>query len=209
MMSKTWCIGLLFTLTSIFSPWLNAAPQPAPGPHQVVEQVTQNMMAVVKGGDQALKASPDQYYEKVGKVLDGPVSFEFIAKNVMGATWEQASPDQRTQFTGAFRSGMVKTLAKGMANYQDLKIQVLPPKADTAGQKRVDVQQEVSGADKTHQISYSMALDKNNEWKLINVVLNGVNLGKSFRDQFTQALKQNNNNVDAVIKGWNVESKSS
>ncbi len=175
------------------------------GPHQVVEKVTQDMMAVVKGGDQALKANPDQYYEKVGKVLDSVVSFEFIAKNVMGPTWEQASPAQRSQFTTAFRSGMVKTLAKGMGNYQDLKIQVLPPKGDIGGQKRVDVQQEVAGADKTHQISYSMALDKNNEWKLVNVVLNGVNLGKSFRDQFTQALKQNNNNIDAVTQGWNAE----
>lgn len=179
-----------------------------PGPHQVVEKVTQDMMAVVKGGDQALKANPDQYYAKVGKVLDTVVSFEFIAKNVMGPTWDQASPAQRSQFTEAFRSGMVKTLAKGMGNYQDLKIQVLPPKGDISGQKRVDVQQEVAGADKTHQISYSMALDKNNEWKLVNVVLNGVNLGKSFRDQFTQALKQNNNNIDAVTQGWNAEPKT-
>ena len=177
----------------------------AAGPHQVVEQVTQQMMAVVKGGDQALKTNPDQYYEKVGKVLDGVVSFEFIAKNVMGPSWEQATSEQRSQFTQAFRSGMVKTLAKGMGNYQDMKIQVLPPKADIAGQKRVDVQQEVVGADKTHQVSYSMGLDKNGEWKLVNVVLNGVNLGKSFRDQFTQALKQNNNSIDAVTKGWNAE----
>ena len=98
----------------------------------------------------------------------------------MGPTWEQANPSQRSQFTAAFRSGMVKTLAKGMGNYQDLKIQVLPPKGDISGQKRVDVQQEVVGTDKTHQISYSMALDKNNEWKLVNVVLNALTWGKVF-----------------------------
>lgn len=204
MLSQLWRGFMVLFLGSALSAQSFAA---TPGPHEVVEQVTQQMMAVVKGGDQALKANPAQYYERVGKVLDGPVSFEFIAKNVMGATWETASQDQRTRFAEGFRTGMVKTLAKGMASYQDLKIQVLPPKGEIGAQKRVDVQQEVSGADKNHQISYSMALDKNSEWKLVNVVLNGVNLGKSFRDQFTQALKQNNNNIDAVITGWNVETK--
>lgn len=194
---KIWVLILACTLSAVS----NAAT----GPHQVVEQVTADMMAVVKGGDQALKTNPEHYYEKVGKVLDRVVSFEFIAKNVMGPSWEQASVQQRSEFTQAFRAGMVKTLAKGMGNYQDLKIQVLPPKEDLSGQKRVDVQQAVSGGDKSHQISYSMALDKNNEWKLVNVVLDGINLGKSFRDQFTQALKQNKDNIDAVIKGWNAE----
>ena len=47
-----------------------------------------------------------------------------------------------------------------------------------------------------------MAKNKSGEWKLINVVLNGVNLGKSFRDQFAQAMKQNDNNIDKVIATW-------
>ncbi|HEY6528266.1 MAG TPA: ABC transporter substrate-binding protein [Cellvibrionaceae bacterium] len=204
MSSRLWRGCVVFFVACALSSMSQAA---ASGPHQAVEQVTQQMMAVVKGGDQALKANPEQYYEKVGKVLDSVVSFEFIAKNVMGATWDQATVAQRSEFTQVFRAGMVKTLAKGMGNYQDLNIRVLPPKGEINGQKRVDVQQEVTGADKTHQISYSMALDKNNDWKLVNVVLNGVNLGKSFRDQFTQALKQNNNNIDAVTKGWNEAAK--
>ena len=68
--------------------------------------------------------------------------------------------------------------------------------------KRVEVVQEVAAADGTSRISYTMAQNKSGEWKLINVVLNGVNLGKSFRDQFTQAMKQNDNNIDKVIATW-------
>jgi phospholipid transport system substrate-binding protein len=188
--------------------WLLSASTlaaPSPSPHQVVDDVTQKMMAVIKGGDAALKANPEQYFQRVSQVLEPAVSFDFISKNVMGPTWEQASAAQRSQFTEAFKMGMVKTLAKGMASYQDLKINVLPPKSDIAGQKRVEVLQEVIGGDKANQVSYTMAQDKNGDWKLINVTLNGVNLGKSFRDQFSQALKQNNNNLDAVISAWNAQ----
>ena len=39
-------------------------------------------------------------------------------------------------------------------------------------------------------------------WKLINVVLDGVNLGKTFRSQFAQAVKEHEGNLDAAIAGW-------
>ena len=47
-----------------------------------------------------------------------------------------------------------------------------------------------------------MAQNNSGEWKLINVVLNGINLGKSFRDQFAQAMRQNDSNIDKVIATW-------
>ena len=64
----------------VFSWALTSLSFAAVGPHQVVEQVTQEMMAVVRGGDQALKANPDRYYEKVGKVLDTVVSLSSSPK---------------------------------------------------------------------------------------------------------------------------------
>ena len=49
----------------------------------------------------------------------------------------------------------------------------------------------------------TMAKNRNTgEWKLINVVLNGINLGKTFRSQFAQAYKQYGGNLDKVIDHW-------
>ena len=203
------CVASLLLMVSLpmisLSAWSAA---PGATPHQVVEQVTIDLMNVIKTGQQALKTNPDEYYASVSKVLEPSVSFDYIARNVMGPTAEQATDAQKAKFAETFKLGLVKTLAKGMANYSDLKITVVPPKEDISGQKRVEVLQEVAGGDKTNQVSYTMAQDKTGEWKLINVILNGVNLGKSFRDQFAQSLKQNGNNIDAVIAGWNSEPKT-
>lgn len=171
-------------------------------PHQVVQNVTDAVMKVIKNGDKALKENPDQYFGQVRESLESTVSFAFIAKNVMGSYWDKASESQREQFTETFTRGMVETLGKGLANYSNLKITTLPPEGDISAQKRVEVIQEVAAADGTSRISYTMAQNKSSEWKLINVVLNGVNLGKSFRDQFAQAMKQHDNNIDKVIATW-------
>ena len=42
----------------------------------------------------------------------------------------------------------------------------------------------------------------NGEWKLRNVIINGINIGKLFRDQFADAMQRNGNDLDKTINGW-------
>jgi phospholipid transport system substrate-binding protein len=197
--------GVQLLMWAVLGLWGSAAlaEKTAKGetPHQVVESVTGSVMAVIKNGEKALKENPEEYFAQVRKSLEPSVSFNFIAKNVMASAWDSASEAQRNQFTETFTRSMVETLGKGLANYSDLKITTLPP-VDEISAKRVEVIQEVAAADGTSRIAYTMAQNKDDEWKLINVVLNGVNLGKSFRDQFTQAMKQHDNDIDKVIATW-------
>lgn len=175
---------------------------PATSPHEVIRGITDRMMSIIDGGGEQLKSKPDAYYGEIRSVLEPTVSFGFIAKNVMANYWNSASEAQRKEFVEVFTRGMVETLGKGMANYSDLQIDTLPPQADVKEQKRVEVLQEIRGAEGVNRVSYTMAKHPSGEWKLVNVVLNGVNLGKSFRDQFAQAMRQHNNDIDKVIAGW-------
>lgn len=170
-------------------------------PYGVVKGVTDRMMAVIRGGEQALKNTPEEYFADIRDVLDPHVSFAFIARNVMAGYWQQASREQKKQFVETFTQGMVQTFGKGMANYSDLKIQTLKPDQDLQNQGRVEIVQEIQG-EEMHRVSYTLAKHNSGDWMLINVVLDGVNLGKSFRDQFAQAMKAHNGDMDKVIANW-------
>jgi phospholipid transport system substrate-binding protein len=37
---------------------------------------------------------------------------------------------------------------------------------------------------------------------VVNVIVNGINLGLTFRNQFDQAMRDNSRDYDAVIDGW-------
>lgn len=173
--------------------------------HAVVEQVTEELLTVVREQKHLLETDPDAYFTHVKAVLEPVVDFDFIARNVMGPHWKEASPDQRKRFVETFKNGLVETYAKGMANYADLDIRVMPPAKDAEEKKRVGVVQEIKGPDGVNRVSYTMALKREGEWRLINMVLNGVNLGKTFRNQFAQAAKQHDGNIDAVIRNWSAE----
>ena len=50
-----------------------------------------------------------------------------------------------------------------------------------------------------------MGLNKKAEWRVINVIINGINLGKTFRSQFVQAAQKNQGDLDQVIANWGSE----
>jgi len=168
-------------------------------PQAIVEQATVDMLATVKKHNAAGKKT-DAYYADVQKTLEAVVDFPFIAKAVMRKSAKTATPAQMEKFTAVFKSGLIKTYAKGIANYADSTIKTLP--VSLAPDSRfVNVDQEVSDKGSTHKLSYKLRLD-NGEWKLINVTLNGINLGESFTSQFDQAMIKNDKNIDKVIEAW-------
>ncbi|MFL0800041.1 MAG: ABC transporter substrate-binding protein [Agarilytica sp.] len=172
-------------------------------PHDVVEKVTSELMTVVSGGQEALKTNPGQYFKDVRAIMESSVDFKYIARNVMGAKyWKAASESQKTQFIEVFTSGMVETYAKGMANFADYEISVQKP-AEAVGEKRkVEVIQKFKGPEGVNRVSYTMGKHRSGHWKLINVVLDGVNLGKTLRAQFSQSVTESKGDLDAAIAGW-------
>jgi phospholipid transport system substrate-binding protein len=169
-------------------------------PQMIVEQTTKDLFAAVKTHNAGAKKT-DAYYADVTKILDAIVDFPFIARAVMGKSSKVATPTQVEKFAVAFKNGLVKTYGKGIANYADSTFKVLPSTAE-AGARRLSVDLDVKEKDNVHRLAFTMALNKTSEWKLINVVLNGVNLGDSFRSQFDQAMIKHAGNIDKVIDNW-------
>lgn len=189
--------GVLLSLAMmVVAPIASAAEKT---PQAIVEQATTDMLAIVKKHNAATKKS-DAYYADVQKTLEAVVDFPFIAKAVMRKSAKTATPEQIEKFTAVFKNGLIKTYAKGIANYAESEIKTLPVNV-AADATRVSVDQEVNDKGSTHKLSYTLRKD-NGEWKLINVVLNGVNLGESFTSQFDQAMIKNDKDIDKVIETW-------
>lgn len=198
-------LALLFIASAQAASPTPAASTPPLEPQVVVDSVAKELFALVKAKN-AAKSSDEAYFQQVEKVLDRVVNFQFIAAAVMGKeTYSKATPAQRQRFITVFKSGLVRSYAKGIAGYADSDIKLLGVTKDAKNPKRAVVKQEVSDKDAAHKLDYTMLQGRNGEWKLINVILNGVNLGQSFSGQFKAAHKKYNGDLDKLIDGWLAE----
>lgn len=188
---------LLALALAVVAPLSSAAEK---SPQVIVEQATTELFATVKKHNASAKVT-DAYYTDIQKTLDSVVDFGYIANAVMRKTAKTATPEQVQKFTAVFKSGLIKTYAKGIANYADSQVKTIPVTLP-ADARRISVDQEVSDKGNTHKLKYTLKLNDAGEWKLINVVLNGVNLGESFTSQFDQAMIKNDKNIDKVIETW-------
>ena len=51
---------------------------------------------------------------------------------------------------------------------------------------------------------YTLRQGSDGSWKLRNVVIEGLNLGRIYQNQFDAAVKQYNGDIDKVIANWTV-----
>ncbi|HJL96340.1 MAG: toluene tolerance protein [Gammaproteobacteria bacterium] len=170
--------------------------------HDYANRVHANIIDVLHTKDGLFTEDPEAFLEEISKAFAPIVDFERISRNVMGKHFNKATKEQQIEFSKAFRTSLLNTYSKTLIEFKDEKIVVLPPNEGSNSLNKTRVEIKIITSSKSYPGVYSMYLDKNKEWKIVNIVINGINLGLTFRSQFYSLMEKNQNNIDAVINEW-------
>ena len=182
---------------------------------EIVQETTQRVMVVVVDAASYVDEEPERYYQQVQEILDPVIDFRGFARSVMGPyasseryrTLDEAGRaslrDQLDRFTEVMRLGLVRTYSKGLLAYGDSRIEVFAAEDENPAQNRATVRQLVyNNQPEPYVLIYQMGKDKSGAWQLRNIIIEGVNLGEIYQNQFEASARKNNGNLDAVIAGW-------
>jgi phospholipid transport system substrate-binding protein len=189
--------GLFVCLAAISSSLLAA-----PAAHEVVQQTTTTLLADLKTNKEQYRTDPGAFYDALNTILGPVVDVEGISRGVMTVRYSrQATPEQMLRFEENFKRSLMQFYGNALLEYNNQDIRVLP----VSGQQdpeRTSVNMEIKdGKGAVYPLSYTM-VSQDGTWKMRNVIINGINVGKLFRDQFSQAMQDNHNDLDKVIDNW-------
>ncbi|HEX5843627.1 MAG TPA: ABC transporter substrate-binding protein, partial [Pseudomonas sp.] len=85
--------------------------------------------------------------------------------------------------------------------YNNQDIRVLPVSGQQDPQRTAVNMEIKDGNGALYPLSYTM-VSLDGTWKMRNVIINGINVGKLFRDQFAQSMQNNGNDLNKVIDTW-------
>lgn len=177
-------------------------------PQDALQEATTALLARITKEKDTLKKDPQALYQLVEENITPHLDVDGIARGVMGQYYRQATPAQRTQFTAVFKQSLVRTYAKGLTAYDNQKVTFKPYKAGQ-NPKKAQVDLEVQGnTGQIYPVTFQMRLDDVGTWKVNNIVLNGINLGLTFRNQFGSAVESNSGSIDKAITGWTPDTKA-
>jgi phospholipid transport system substrate-binding protein len=95
---------------------------------------------------------------------------------------------------------LLDTYASTLAQWGDQKIVTNFTNKNTF-EKIEDVNQDLLTESNSYPITYKVR--KSGEgWKIINIIVNGVNLGLTFRNQFRALAEEFDSDIDKVILNW-------
>ena len=190
--------GLLVILAALP---LMANAVAGPSAHDLVQDTTTRLLADLAANKEKYKQDPQDFYTALNTIVGPVVDAEGISKSIMTVKYSRkATPEQMQKFVENFKKGLFQFYGNALLEYDNQGIVVDPAKDESGDRTSVGMTvKSSSGA--IYPVSYT--LEKiNGEWKLRNVIINGINIGKLFRDQFADAMQRNGNDLDKTINGW-------
>lgn len=175
-----------------------AAATPA---HDLVQGTTRELLADLDANRETYRTNPSAFYDALNRIVGPVVDAKGISESIMTVKYSRkATAEQKARFEENFRRGLFQFYGNALLEYNNQGITVKPPKDESGDRTSVDM--DVKGGNgAVYPVSYTL-VKIGGEWKVRNVTLNGINIGKLFRDQFADAMQRNGNDLNKTIDSW-------
>lgn len=172
---------------------------------EMVRQTSDAVLDLIEQARSYAEEDPERFYREVEGLLADVVDFESFARSVMAVHYRDATPEQRQRFEETFRWGLVRTYALALMEFDDGEVVVVPPDRPARNPKRQTVKMEIrTGNGDVYPVLYSVTQNDDGSWEIRNLIVNGVNMGLTYRNQFNSAMSdpKYDGDLDKVIEAW-------
>lgn len=174
---------------------LTVSPATAAGQSadEFIRGVGEEAIASLTGKD----LSRDQRQARFREILNRTFEVRLIARFTLGRYWRRASEEQKQAYVSLFEDFIVQAYAARFANYNGEKFTVGKVREIDNSEDAL-VQSELSLQDGRTIVVY-WRVRGNNEYKVIDVIVEGVSMAITQRDEFAAIINQNGGKVDGLI----------
>ena len=196
---QKWLAGVICCLI------VSAVNAQATDPFDAVKKANDVLLSQLNESLGLHKTAPAAFYKAVDESLGPFVDFAGFSRGVMAKYYKRATKQQQQEFVEVFRKGLIETYSNALVGFDNQQVKVMQPTTPQKKPERPIITIEITGRDgSVYKVDYNLIL-LDGQWKLRNVIINGINIGLQFRSQFQASMSRNNNNLDEVIAGWSVD----
>ena len=177
----------------------------AESPEVVVERSSADLMSLIRDSEGYIKTDQERLFREVEALLSPVVDFEAFSRGVMAVHYKKASQEQRERFQSAFKWGLVRTYTLALAEFSEGVLLLVPTSRPQNNPRYRNVKMSIrTKAGDLYPITYVMRLGRDQVWRLANLIVNGVNIGLTYRSQFSNALQKSEyaGDLDLLINDW-------
>jgi phospholipid transport system substrate-binding protein len=183
---------LLFTSSIAFS---------ALSPKEQIKKTVDNIISILK--DPKYKGEKNSHQRRtalrneIGKVLD----FEEMAKRSLGVYWKERTPQEKKEFVDLYKDLLIRSYSGKIESYTDEEIIYTDERIENG--KYAEVKTKIITKDKKEiPIDYKLYFN-GKEWKVYDLVIEGVSLVSNYRSQFNKIIR--NHSYQDLVKRMKIK----
>jgi len=127
--------------------------------------------------------------EKIRALVGEFFDFDVLSRMTLGRHWKQFSPAQQKEFVKLYRTLLENVYMDRILEYNNEKI--VFEKEIMYSDKKAEVESNIVTSTKQIPINYRMVI-RGKEWKVYDVVIEGISLVSNYRSQFNEILSKQN-----------------
>jgi phospholipid transport system substrate-binding protein len=163
-------------------------------PLEAVKTQVNKVLDVLRDSSLKGEAGKKVKREKIRNISENMFDYTELSKRTLGQNWSKLNAGQQTEFLGLYKKLLEDAYADKIIAYTDEK--VVFGKETALSEKTAEVQTTIITKKADIPINYRM-IQKGSDWKVYDVVVEGVSLVSNYRNQFKEILS--NKTPDALL----------
>lgn len=160
---------------------LCCAAASAATPRDVISETVDQVIVVLKADSLDSPAKR----KRIEGIAEARFDFDTMSRLVLARNWGTLTPEERTQFTDEFRRHLSVTYGRNVDSYNNETVEVKGDREEARGDWTVNTTIMRGGGDEDVAVDYRLRRG-GEEWKVIDVTIEGVSLIANFRSQFQE-----------------------
>jgi phospholipid transport system substrate-binding protein len=148
-------------------------------PSQVVDGLANRVLPILRDNSLTTEQKRDQIEQIAYQSMD----FETLSKLVLARNWPKFSPAQQAEFVQQFKRHLSVTYGRNIESYNNETVKILGERPETQGDVTVLTKILRGGGGADVVVDYRLR-QRDGQWKIIDVIVEGVSLVSNFRSQF-------------------------
>lgn len=160
-------------------------------PRVLIDETAQKIVSILADKEQPTEKRVNEIEAIAYDLFD----FTTMSKLVLARNWRKLNPDQRAEFVREFKRHLSRTYGTRLDRYDQERIDVTG--AQVEPRNDVSIKTTVAGGQFDGAVISYRLRSKDEAWKIIDVVIEGVSLVSNYRSQFAEVL--NTGTIDDLL----------
>lgn len=166
-------------------------------PEVLVREAADQLLKEIRQNTAKYEKDPEALYGLIDQRILPLIDVQAFSQLVLGKHWREAKPAQREAFIQALKTTLIRTYSKALVDYASVDIQYLPVRGEADKNQTVPTQIVYARGKPPVSVDYKLRLH-DDQWKVYDVVIDGLSVVKNFRTSFGKEIDKNG--LDALIQ---------